>query len=56
MVSRGEMGSLLADGEQFMLIEHIAGIQLEQIQKSMESMMNNGVNIKKHKGCQNTTG
>ena len=32
--------------EQFMLIEHIAG-QLEQIQKSMESMMNNGVNIKK---------
>ena len=42
---RGEMGSLPADSEQFMLIEHIAG-QLEQVQKSMESMMNNGVNIK----------
>ena len=35
-----------ADSEQFMLIEHIAG-QVEQIQKSMESMMNNGVNIKR---------
>ena len=43
---RGEMGSLPADSEQFMLIEHIAG-QLEQVQKSMESMMNNGVNIKR---------
>ena len=32
--------------EQFMLIEHIVG-QVEQIQKSMESMMNNGVNIKR---------
>ena len=41
---RGEMGSLPADSEQFMLIEHIAG-QLEQIQTSMEDMMNNGVNI-----------
>ena len=43
---RGEMGSLPADSEQFMLIEHIAG-QVEQIQKSMESMMDNGVNIKR---------
>ena len=43
---RGELGSLPADSEQFMLIEHIAG-QLEQVQKSMESMMNNGVNIKR---------
>ena len=43
---RGEMGSLPADSEQFMLIEHIAG-QLEAIQKSMEDMMNNGVNIKR---------
>lgn len=43
---RGEMGSLPADSEQFMLIEHIAG-QLESIQKSMEDMMNNGVNIKR---------
>ena len=43
---RGEMGSLPADSEQFMLIEHIAG-QLEAVQKSMEDMMNNGVNIKR---------
>ena len=43
---RGEMGSLPADSEQFMLIEHIAG-QLEQIQTSMEDMINNGVNIKR---------
>ena len=43
---RGEMGSLPADSEQFMLIEHIAG-QVEQIQKSMESKKNNGVNIKR---------
>ena len=41
---RGEMGSLPADSEQFMLIEHIAG-QLEKIQESMEAMLNNGVNI-----------
>ena len=43
---RGEMGSLPADAEQFMLIEHIAG-QLENIQTRMEDMMNNGVNIKR---------
>ena len=43
---RGEMGSLPADSEQFMLIEHIAG-QVEQIQEQMENMMNNGVNIKR---------
>ena len=43
---RGEMGSLPADSEQFMLIEHIAG-QLEQMQEQMENMMNNGVNIKR---------
>ena len=43
---RGEMGSLPADSEQFMLIEHIAG-QLEAVQKSMEDMLNNGVNIKR---------
>ena len=41
---RGEMGSLPADAEQFMLIEHIAG-QLEKIQERMENMLNNGVNI-----------
>ena len=40
------MGSLPDDSEQFMLIEHIAG-QVESIQKSMEDMMNNGVNIKR---------
>ena len=43
---RGEMGSLPADSEQFMLIEHIAG-QIEKISERMEDMMNNGVNIKR---------
>ena len=43
---RGELGSLPADAEQFMLIEHIAG-QLEKIMERMEEMMNNGVNIKR---------
>jgi len=43
---RGEMGSLPADSEQFMLIEHIAG-QLEAVQESLNEMMNNGVNIKR---------
>ena len=43
---RGEMGSLPADSEQFMLIEHIAG-QLESVQDSLNEMMNNGVNIKR---------
>ena len=43
---RGEMGSLPADSEQFMLIEHIAG-QLEKIRDRMEEMLNNGVNIKR---------
>ena len=41
---RGEMGTLPADSEQYMLIEHIAG-QVEKIQERMEDMMNNGVNI-----------
>ena len=43
---RGELGSLPADSEQFMLIEHIAG-QIEKISERMEDMMNNGVNIKR---------
>tara|TARA_R100000008_G_C3553225_1_gene151657 strand:- start:337 stop:768 length:432 start_codon:yes stop_codon:yes gene_type:complete len=43
---RGELGSLPADAEQFMLIEHIAG-QIEKISERMEEMMNNGVNIKR---------
>ena len=30
-----------------MLIEHIVSGQAEQIQESMEDMMNNGVNIKR---------
>lgn len=41
---RGELGSLPADSEQFMLIEHIAA-QMEKIQNRMEAMLNNGVNI-----------
>ena len=41
---RGELGSLPADSEQFMLIEHIA-TQMEKIQERMEAMLNNGVNI-----------
>ena len=40
------MGTLPADSEQYMLIEHIAG-QVEKIQERMEDMMNNGVNIKR---------
>ena len=43
---RGELGSLPADSEQFMLIEHMAG-QLEKIQKQMEDMKFNQVNIKR---------
>ena len=43
---RGEMGTLPADSEQYMLIEQIAG-QVEKIQERMEDMMNNGVNIKR---------
>ena len=43
---RGETGTLPADSEQYMLIEHIAG-QVEKIQERMEDMMNNGVNIKR---------
>ena len=33
---RGEMGSLPADSEQFMLIEHVAG-ELERLQSQIES-------------------
>ena len=42
----GEIGSLPADSELFMLIEHIAG-QLEKIEKAMSNMMHNEVNIKR---------
>ena len=42
---RGEMGTLPADSEQYMLIEFMAE-QLESMQTEMESMMSNTVNIK----------
>ena len=41
---RGEMGSLPADSEQFMMIEDIYG-WLEKIEKQLENMMNNKINI-----------
>jgi hypothetical protein len=41
---RGELGSLPADSEQFMLLEHIAG-QIEKHDKQLESGMHNKVNI-----------
>ena len=41
---RGDLGSLPADSEQFMLIEHMAG-QIEKIQEQIEEGMHNKVNI-----------
>jgi|TARA_Y100001938_G_C7904078_1_gene336139 septation ring formation regulator EzrA len=41
---RGEMGSLPADNEQFMLLEHMAK-QVEKVQKDLGDMMHNKVNI-----------
>jgi hypothetical protein len=41
---RGERGSLPADNEQFMLIEHIAG-QVEKHTEQLEGGMHNKVNI-----------
>ena len=41
---RGEMGSLPADSEQFMLLEHMA-TQLEKVQSELGDMMHNKVNI-----------
>ena len=43
---RGELGSLPADSEQFLLIED-AIKDIEQIQEQMESMMHNKVNIER---------
>ena len=43
---RGEMGSLPADAQQDMLIEFMSS-QVEGMQKEMESMMSNSVNIKR---------
>jgi uncharacterized protein HemX len=41
---RGDLGSLPADSEQFMLIEYMDG-QLTKMQAQIESMMHNKVNI-----------
>ena len=41
---RGELGSLPADSEQFMLIEHMSG-QLEKVTTQLEAGMHNKVNI-----------
>ena len=43
---RGQLGSLPADSEQFMLIEHMSG-QVEKIEVAMQDMMSNTVNIKR---------
>ena len=43
---RGELGQPPADGEQFMLIEHISG-QIDKIHTRIEQMLSNGVNIKR---------
>ena len=43
---RGELGSLPADSEQFMLIEYMAG-QMEKMQTQLDAMMHNAVNIKR---------
>jgi uncharacterized protein YoaH (UPF0181 family) len=43
---RGELGQPPADGEQFMLLEHLSG-QVEKIQARLEEGMSNGVNIKR---------
>ena len=45
---RGELGSLPADSEQFMLIQHLSG-QLEKLQTQVEEMMHNKVNIERLK-------
>ena len=43
---RGLLGSLPADSEQFMLIEHMSG-QVEKMETAMQDMMSNTVNIKR---------
>ena len=43
---RGDLGSPPADSEQFMLIEFLSG-QVEAIQKDLQNMMNNAVNIER---------
>ena len=41
---RGEMGTLPADSEQYMLIEDIYG-SVEKLEKQLDSMMDNKINI-----------
>ena len=41
---RGEMGTLPADSEQYMLIEDLYG-SVEKIQKQLDNMMDNKINI-----------
>jgi len=41
---RGEMGTLPADSEQYMLIEDLYG-SVEKLEKHIENMMNNKINI-----------
>ena len=43
---RGQLGSLPADSEQFMLIEHMSG-QVEKIETAMQDMMSYTVNIER---------
>ncbi len=43
---RGDLGQTPADSEQYMLIEFLSG-QVESIQKQLEGMMNNKVNIER---------
>ena len=43
---RGLLGSLPADSEQFMLIEHMSG-QVEKMETAMQDMMSNTVNIQR---------
>ena len=46
MAEGATVGSLPADSEQFMLIEHMSG-QVEKMEIQMENMMSNTVNIKR---------
>ena len=43
---RGEMGSLPADSEQFLLIENMV-IEIEKLTERVDGMMNNKVNIER---------
>ena len=43
---RGDLGSLPADAEQFMLLEMVSG-QVEKLEKRLDDMMHNAVNIKR---------